>query len=143
MCIVIGFAALGALATAAAGSEPGFLLGAFVVVGTIVAGLAVTPRAVYLIIPAPALCYLVAAGMAGLIHDRAASSSNATLAISGAQWVASGFLAMCLATLVAVGLTVARWPRRQRNDWDDEYPPEPAHGDRRPPPRSRRPALRD
>jgi hypothetical protein len=92
--LIIGAAALGALATVTTRSQPGNLLGAFLVAGTLAAALAVRPRAVYLIIPVPALAYVIAATAAGLARDHAAGTSHTALAASIAQWVAGGFLAM-------------------------------------------------
>ncbi|HEY1917383.1 MAG TPA: DUF6542 domain-containing protein [Streptosporangiaceae bacterium] len=155
VCIVIGFAALGALATAGTNTEPGFLLGAFLVVGTLIAGLAVQPRGVYLIIPAPALCYVIAAVMAGLIHDRSTDGSQAVLAVNGTTWIAGGFFAMCIATVLAILLTLMRWftqGRRQRRDRDDDgyaeddgwdEPERPSRSQRRASSRNRSSALRD
>ena len=108
---MIGGAALGAAATAATGSEPGFVLGLLVVAGTAAAARAVRPRAVYRIIPVPALAYVAAAVIAGLIRDRATDTSLTALAISAAQWIASGFLAMTAATVLAIVMTTARLPR--------------------------------
>lgn len=65
--------------------EPGGMLGGFLIAGTIAAVLAVRPRAVYLIIPVPALAYPVAAILAGLIRDRAAETSRTALAIGTGQ----------------------------------------------------------
>jgi Domain of unknown function (DUF6542) len=155
VAIVIGFAALGALATAGANSEPGALLGAFVVAGTLVAGLAVKPRGVYLLIPAPILCYLIAAVMAGLIHDRATDTSSELLAVNATSWIGGGFVAMCIATGLAIVLTIARWPWRERrrgqgrdDDWsgdaeDRREPDRAARPQRRPSARNRTSALRD
>jgi hypothetical protein len=109
---VIGSAAVGALVTAAAGSGPGLVLGLFVVAGTVAAALAVQPGAVYRIIPVPALSYLVAALLAGMVHDRANGTSSTALAVGAAQWIASGFLAMTAATILAIVITAARWPGR-------------------------------
>jgi hypothetical protein len=109
---VIGSAAVGALITALARSEPGLVLGVFLVGGTVIAGLAIQRRAVYRIIPVPALAYLVAAVLAGIIHDRANGTSGTALAVGATQWIASGFLAMSAATIVAIVLTVARWHSR-------------------------------
>jgi hypothetical protein len=112
--IVAGAAVLGALLTIVTGSDPGFLLGLMVVVGTVGASFAVSARRAYLIIPAPALAYLVAAMLAGLIHDRAADSSRTLLAINAGRWIASGFLAMTAATALAVAIAVVRYLRSGR-----------------------------
>lgn len=109
--LVAAVAGLGALLTILTGSDPGLLLGLLVVAGTVAASLAVTPRRAYLIIPAPALAYLAAAILVGLIHDRAGDSSHALLALNAARWSASGFLGMVAATVLAVVITVARWLR--------------------------------
>jgi hypothetical protein len=111
---VVGSAAVGALATALARSEPGLLLGSFVVAGTLAAGLSVQPRAVYRIIPVPVLSYLIAAVLAGMIHDRANGTSGTALAVGATQWIASGFVAMSAATVLAVVLTAARWRSGRR-----------------------------
>jgi hypothetical protein len=112
--LVIGCAVLGMLATVATRTEPGSVLGAAVVAGTAAAVLAVRQRSVYLIIPVPALAYVVAATAAGLIHDRADDSSLTGLAVHAAQWIASGFVPMSIATLLAIAATAVRWPRRGR-----------------------------
>ena len=114
MFVVIACAALGTLVTVAAGTAPGPVLGAAVVAGTAVGALAVRPRSVYVVIPIPALAYVVAATVAGLIHDRAGDTSLTALAVHAAQWIASGFVAMGIATLLAIAATALRWPRRPR-----------------------------
>ena len=113
---MIGAAALGALVTVLTGSGPGYVLGAFLIAGTAAAALAVRPRGVYLIIPVPALAYVVAAATAGLIqaNEQAAGTSLTALAVSAAQWIASGFPAMTVATIVAIAVTVTRRPRKRR-----------------------------
>jgi hypothetical protein len=113
--IVFGAAAVGLLVTLLTRREPGDLLGAFLVAGTIVAALAVHPRVAYLIIPVPALAYLVTGTIAGLIHDRAADTSHTALAVNGVQWIASGFLTMTAATVLAVAIAAVRWPWRERS----------------------------
>ena len=90
-------------------SVPGFLLGFFVVAGTVTASLAVRPRAGRMIFPVPVLSYLVAALLSGIVFDRSADSSKTALAIGAAQWIADGFFAMALATALAVVITVTRW----------------------------------
>ncbi len=109
--MVIAAAALGAIVTVLADREPGFLLGVFVIAGTAAGALAVRPGAAYRIIPAPALAYLPAAAVAGLIKDRATDTSLTGLAISATQWIASGFLEMIAATIVAIAITTVRWQR--------------------------------
>jgi hypothetical protein len=122
--LVIGCAALGMLATVLSRTEPGSVLGVLVVAGTVAATLAVRPRAAYLVIPVPALAYVVAATIAGLIHDRASDSSLTGLAVHAAQWIASGFLAMSAATLLAIAITAVRWPRSARGRRDAaRHPP--------------------
>ena len=106
---VIGGTATGLLVTLLAGRGPGTVLGIFLLAGTVAGALAVRPRAAYLLIPVPPLAYLVAATLAGLVHDRAADSSHTALAISAARWIASGFLAMTAATLLAIVMAVVRW----------------------------------
>jgi hypothetical protein len=114
LVVVISTAAVGTLITVVAGREPGFVLGFCVLVGAVAASFAVRPGAVYRIIPAPALAYLVGAVLAGLIHDRATDTSRTALAISAAQWTASGFLAMTAATLLAILICAVRWGRYWR-----------------------------
>jgi hypothetical protein len=116
-------------------SAPGFLLGFFVVAGTVAASLAVRPSAGRMILPAPVLSYLVAALISGVVFDRTADSSNTALAISAAQWIANGFFAMVLATVLAVAIIAARWYlwRRRRPVLRDPAPrdagwPTPAAG---------------
>jgi hypothetical protein len=114
VAFVISGAAVGALITVLAGIGPGLVLGLFLVAGTVAAAFAVQPRAVYLIIPVPALAYLTAAIAAGVAGGQADGSSHAALAVGAAQWIASGFRPMTAATAVALAVTVARWPRGAR-----------------------------
>jgi hypothetical protein len=130
--IVIGSAAIGGLVTAVTGSAPGLALGVFVIGGTAAAVLAVRPRSVYLIIPAPALSYMVAATAAGLVEikGQAAGASLTALAVSAAQWLASGFLAMATATLLAIATAAARWPFRRPDPRGPGHPPPNARAGR-------------
>ena len=112
--LVIGGTATGLLVTLLAGLGPGPVLGIFLLAGTVAGALAVRPRAAYLLIPVPPLAYLVAATLAGLVHDRAADSSHTALAISAARWMASGFLAMATATLLAIVVAAAHWAAGRR-----------------------------
>jgi hypothetical protein len=116
VAILAASTALGASATMLTGREPGSILGIFVIIGTVAAAVAVRPQAGRLIIPVPALSYLVAAMVTGVIYDHSADASKTALAIDAAQWIANGFFAMVLATVLAIVLVTARWLlwRRQR-----------------------------
>ena len=126
---VAAAAGFGALLTIFTGSDPGLLLGLLVVAGTVAASLAVSPRRAYLIIPAPALAYLAAAILAGLIHDWTADTSHTLVALNAARWSASGFLGLIAATVLAVVITVARWLRSSQpvrqppSRWNRPGPP--------------------
>jgi hypothetical protein len=129
--MVIGFASAGALGTILTGGQPGVLLGVFLLAGTLAAGLAVRQNATHLVIPVPALAYPLAALAAGFAGNPG-GSSKAALAIGAVQWVAHGFLPMLAATVVAVGIAVARGrrtepsPARSRG----QRPARPAAGSR-------------
>jgi hypothetical protein len=111
-------------------SAPGFLLGFFVAAGTMAAALAVRPRTGWMIFPVPVLSYLVAALTSGVVFDRSVDSSNTALAVAAAQWVADGFFAMALATVLAVAIIAVRWVlwRRGRPTPRDPGWPAPATG---------------
>jgi hypothetical protein len=129
--VIIGAAALGMVVTVLARTEPGPVLGVLLLAGTLGAALAVRPRAVYVTIPAPALAYAIAASIAGMIHDRAADTSLTGLAVHAAQWIASGFVAMAVATLLAIAVTAVRWPGWGRGPADPGPPPPAGGADRR------------
>jgi hypothetical protein len=112
--MLIGTVTIGMLITIGSGSEPGLVLGLSLVVGTIAAALAVRPGALYLLLPVPAASYLLAAVIAGLVHDHAARSSLTVFALSLAQWIASGFIAMVGATGLVVVMAGYRWLRTRR-----------------------------
>jgi hypothetical protein len=122
IALVIGGAAVGLLGTLVTGSEPGVVLGIFLLAGTAAGAVAVRPRAAYLIIPVPALVYVVAAIVAGLVRDHASDTSHTALAIGAAQWIASGFLAMTAATLLAIVVAVVRWAADRRRGWGQGRP---------------------
>ena len=107
--LVIAGTLAGLLGTVLAGSEPGFALGAGLIVGTVAGTAAVRPRSAYVIIPVPALAYVVAATVAGFIHDHAIDTSRTALAVGLTQWIAGGFLIMIAATLLAIAIAAIRW----------------------------------
>jgi Domain of unknown function (DUF6542) len=148
VCVIVSSAAIGAIGTMLTRSAPGFLLGLLVVAGSAAAALAVRPRAGRMILPVPALSYLVAALISGVVFNRSAGMSKAELAIDAAQWIADGFFAMALATLLAAAITTARWylwrrgqggqPAGREQGWPDPEPP--ASLAARPAPPAARPA---
>jgi hypothetical protein len=108
VAFTVGGAAAGLVLTVLARSEPGAVLGIFLLAGTAAGVLAVHPRAAYLIIPVPPLAYVAAAILAGLLHDHATDTSHTALALGAAQWIAGGFVAMSAATLLAIVVATAR-----------------------------------
>ena len=110
MAIVAGGTAIGTAGTIFSGSEPGLLLGLFLIAATIVAGLVVATEAAYVIIPVPALLYPAGALLAGYVHDqRAVDASLTGFTVNAIQWIAGGFFAMLAATVIAILLAVGRW----------------------------------
>jgi hypothetical protein len=109
--IIAASAALGAVITIAHRAQPGRVLGVCIVVGTVIAALAVRPRLGRLIFPVPVLAYLIAALTAGIAYNR--STSKTELVIGSAQWIANGFLLMALATGLAIVLVTIRWILRR------------------------------
>ena len=109
VCVIVASTAIGAIATMVTDHAPGVILGFFVVLGTVVAALAVRPRAGRLIFPVPVLAYLVGALVAGIIYNRSDDASTTADAIGAAQWVANGFFAMAFATAAAIVLITVRW----------------------------------
>ena len=77
---------LGIIVTLVAGQEPGGLLGFFIIVGTVAAALCIRRGKVYLLFPAPALAFFVAAVVTGKVHDAKLGSSTAGLASGFTQW---------------------------------------------------------
>jgi hypothetical protein len=146
VCVIVGSALIGAVATIVTKSQPGSVLGLFVLAGTVAAALTVQPRTGRLIFPVPALSYVIAALAAGIVYDR--SADKTVLAVGAAQWIASGFFVMVLATLLAIALTTVRWFMWRRDqpapvppDWSGRGPaargsrtaPRPQAGPPRPP----------
>ena len=143
VCIIVASAAIGAIGTMLSRSEPGFLLQLCVVAGTVSAALAIRPNAGRMIIPVPVLSYVAAALLSGIVFNRSVASSRTALALAAAQWIANGFFAMMLATVLAVGIVTGRWylwhRRRPGPDDQDWRPPMTRGGSG--PPQGARPAA--
>ena len=109
-----GATLIGVVVTVIMGTEPGNVLGGFVIVGSLVAVLGVRRRAIYLFFPVPALAFFVAAVATGVIHDRKMVSSTAGLAAAFPQWVAGIFwpavVASILVLLVGAGRLLLKTP---------------------------------
>jgi hypothetical protein len=137
VAIVAASTALGASATMLTGKEPGSILGIFVIIGTLAATVAVRPQAGRILLPVPALAYLVAAMVTGVIYDHSADVSKTALAVDAAQWIANGFVAMLIATLLAAVVVTVRWIFWRRSRPAVAAPAWPAgptaQQDRRPP----------
>jgi hypothetical protein len=140
VCVIVGSAMIGAIATIVTKSQPGSVLGLSVLAGTVAAALTVQPRTGRLIFPVPAISYLIAALGAGVVYDRSADKTQ--IAVGAAQWVASGFFVMVLSTLLAIALTTVRWFMWRRDqqgpvppEWSDpgRTAPRPQPGPSRPP----------
>ncbi|HEV3380157.1 MAG TPA: DUF6542 domain-containing protein [Trebonia sp.] len=101
-------AIIGAVGTVATHRDPGFLLGLMIIVGSCVAALCIPRKSVYLLIPLPALTYLVLCSVTGYIHDRSLGTSTTALASDFTQWLAGGFAGICLATVLVLLIFGAR-----------------------------------
>jgi hypothetical protein len=136
-------ALLGVILTLIAGQEPGGLLGFFIVVGTVAAALGIKRGKVYLLFPAPALAFFVAAIVTGKVHDAKLGSGTAGLASGLTQWTAGIFFPAVVATIVVLLVGGGRWllGRQLVSGQSPLSAGRPASGKARPAPRDRRPAV--
>ena len=135
---------LGIIVTLVAGQEPGGLLGFFIIVGAVAAALCIRRGKVYLLFPAPALAFFVAAVVTGKVHDAKLGSSTAGLASGFTQWIAGMFFPAVVATIIVVLIGGGRWLLgRQLISGQSPLTAggRPAAGNPRPGPRDRRPAV--
>ena len=107
--VLAAFALLGVIFTLLAGQEPGTLLGVFVIMGSIAAALGIRRGKVYLLFPAPALAFFVAAIVTGKVHDAKLGSSTAGLGAGFTQWVAGIFFPAVIATILVLLIGGGRW----------------------------------
>jgi hypothetical protein len=142
LLLVVG-TALGVIVTLVAGQEPGGLLGFFIIVGTIAAALCVRRGKVYLLFPAPALAFFVAAVVTGKVHDAKLGSSTAGLGAGFTQWVAGIFFPAVVATIIVLLIGGGRWllGRQLISGQSPLSAGRPGPGGPRPAPRDRRPAV--
>jgi hypothetical protein len=107
--ILLAGTVLGIIGTVVTGKEPGFLLGFFVTVGSIIAALGIRRRRVHMILPLPALLLFIGAVVTGAVHDRAVDTSTTEIGVNFLQWIASVFFAMCVSTVLVLVIVAARW----------------------------------
>jgi hypothetical protein len=137
---LVACALLGIIFTLVAGQEPGGLLGFFIIVGTIAAALGIQRGKVYLLFPAPALAFFVAAIVTGKVHDAKLGSSTAGLGAGFTQWVAGIFFPAVVATVIVLLVGGGRWllGRQLVTGQSPLYAGPPAPGQARPGSRDRR-----
>jgi hypothetical protein len=107
--IMLGATILAVAGTLVTGSEPGFLLGFLIIVGSVVAALVIRRRSVYLLIPLPALLLFLAAVLTGAVKDSSIDTSKAELGVSFLQWIADVFFPICAATILVLVIAAGRW----------------------------------
>jgi hypothetical protein len=100
--VFFGAAVLGAILTFVMHRDPGPLLGIPILIGAVIAALGIRRAYAYLIIPMPAVTYLVLAVVTGGVHDASMETSTAALGLSFLQWIGSGFFSIFAATLLVL-----------------------------------------
>jgi hypothetical protein len=143
LLLIAAGTAVGIVVTLVAGQEPGGLLGFFIIVGAIAATLCIRRGKVYLLFPAPALAFFVAAVVTGKVHDAKLGSSTAGLGAGFTQWVAGIFFPAVVATIIVVLVGGGRWllGRQLISGNSPLSAGQPAPGRPRPAPRDRRPGV--
>jgi len=149
MLVLAAGAVLGVIFSVLANQEPGNLLGFFVIMGSIAAVLGIQRAKVYLLFPAPALAFFVAAVLAGKVHDAKLGSSTAATGVGFTQWVAGICFPAVVATILVLLIGGGRWVLGRQvitgqsllaNGGPPPRGPRLALGEARPGPRPRRPA---
>lgn len=107
--ILGGFTVVGVLGTLLSGSEPGFLLGLLITVGSVISVIAIQRRSMYLLIPLPTLLFFITAVLTGAVHDSSVDTSKSDYGVSFLQWIAGVFFGMCIATILVVVICAGRW----------------------------------
>ena len=109
MLVLVAATLLGIVFTLFAGSEPGFVLGLFITVGSVAAVLGVRRGLAYLVFPLPAFAFFVAAVITGKVKDSSLTSSTAGLGVGFLQWIADIFYPMVIATILVLLVGGTRW----------------------------------
>lgn len=111
--VLLGVTAVGALANGLAGGEPGLILDFSLIAGTVLAAFLIEVRMVWVIIPVPPLVFSVMCVAAGVVGDQFAATTTTRLVTAAGTWVVKGFVAMAVATLLAILITVVRMAGRR------------------------------
>lgn len=143
MLLLLAGTAFGVVVTLVAGQEPGGLLGFFIIVGAIAAALCIKRGKVYLLFPAPALAFFVAAIVTGKVHDAKLGTSTASLGAGFTQWIAGIFFPAVVGTIIVVLIGGGRWllGRQLVTGQSPLSAGRPAPGKPSPASRNRRPAV--
>ena len=97
------------VATIVIGHDPGFLIGALLVVGSVIAAIGVHRQAVHKLIPLPALSYLVTTTVAGTANDWTNLKDSKEFVTSFLTWIGGGFFGLVAATVLVALITFIRW----------------------------------
>jgi hypothetical protein len=104
-----GTVVAGTILTVVMGQEPGFLLGLFLILGSVAATATVRRGGVHKFIPLPALAYLIAATFTGLAHDSGSLNSSRQFVVDFLTWIGGSFVAVCASTILVVLIALTRW----------------------------------
>jgi hypothetical protein len=100
---------LGVIGTVLTRSEPGFLLGFLILVGSVAAAVGIRRSVGHVIFPLPALANFIGAVVTGAIHDRGIDTSRTELGANFLQWIANVFFWICAATIIVLVVAAGRW----------------------------------
>lgn len=107
--ILLAATLLGVIGTVLTRSEPGFLLGFLILVGSVAAVVGIRRSAGYVIFPLPALANFIGAVVTGAIHDRGIDTSRTELGANFLQWIANVFFWICATTIIVLVVAAGRW----------------------------------
>ena len=107
--VFTGTVLAGTILTIVMGQEPGFLLGLFLILGSVAATAMVRRGGAHKFIPLPALAYLVAATFTGMAHDSGSLNSSRQFVLDFLTWIGGSFVAVTASTILVVLIALTRW----------------------------------
>lgn len=107
--VLTGTVLAGTILTIVMGQEPGFLLGLFLILGSVAATATVRRGGAHKFIPLPALAYLVAATLTGMAHDSGSLNSSRQFVLDFLTWIGGSFVAVTASTILVVLIALTRW----------------------------------